>query len=193
MLRGPSRGWPNRGVAVRAVVMVLRGRLRQYWKSWLALSVLVALAGGFVLAAAAAGRRTAAALPGFTTRYGYDVIVYSGTPLPQLARLPHAVAVTPAPAAFAVTLRCASCRKPIDTENTLINEVPAEQLPRLVMLLSGRMPDPNDPREVLASFTLAQDNGVRVGSVIHAQLASVTQLNGARPIHPPPCARRCAW
>ena len=45
MLRGP-----NRGVAVRAVVMVLRGRFRQYWKSWLALSVLVALAGGFVLA-----------------------------------------------------------------------------------------------------------------------------------------------
>ena len=36
--------------------MVLRGRFRQYWKSWLALSVLVALAGGFVLASAAAGR-----------------------------------------------------------------------------------------------------------------------------------------
>src|ERR1700733_11416722 len=46
---------PNRGVAMRAVVMVLRGRLRQYWKSWLALSVLVALAGGFVLATAAGG------------------------------------------------------------------------------------------------------------------------------------------
>ncbi len=59
--------------------MVLRGRFRQYWKSWLALSVLVALAGGFVLASAAAGRRTAAALPGFTARHGYDVIVYSGT------------------------------------------------------------------------------------------------------------------
>jgi hypothetical protein len=84
---------------VRAVVMVLRGRFRQYWKSWLALSVLVALAGGFVLASAAAGRRTAVALPGFTARHGYDVIVYSGTPLPQLARLPHAVAVTPVPAA----------------------------------------------------------------------------------------------
>ena len=40
---------------MRAVVMVLRGRFRQYWKSWLALSVLVALAGGFVLVSAAAG------------------------------------------------------------------------------------------------------------------------------------------
>ena len=85
---------------MRAVVMVLRGRFRQYWKSWLALSVLVALAGGFVLASAAAGGRTGAALPGFTARHGYDVIVYSGRPLPQLARLPHALAVTPVPAAF---------------------------------------------------------------------------------------------
>lgn len=70
MLSGPGQGWPDRRVAVRAVVMVLRGRLRQYWKSWPALSVLVALAGGFVLASAAAGRRTAAALPGFTARRG---------------------------------------------------------------------------------------------------------------------------
>ena len=66
----------------------MQGRFRQYWKSWLALSVLVALAGGFVLATAAAGRRTAAAFPEFTARHGYDVIVYSGQPLPQLARLP---------------------------------------------------------------------------------------------------------
>ena len=173
---------------MRAVVMVLRGRSRQYWKSWLALSVLVALAGGFVLASAAAGRRTAAALPGFTARHGYDVIVYSGRPLPQLTRLPHALAVTPVPATFAVTLGCASCRKPIDTDNTLINEVPPDQLPRLVMLLSGRMPDPSDPREVLASFTLAQDNGVRVGSVIRTQLASVAQLNGG-PADPSPVLR----
>src|ERR1700727_2595940 len=124
--------------------MVLRGRFRQYWKSWLALSGLVALAGGF--------------------------------------------AVTAVTAAFPVALGCASCRKPIDLENTLINEVPPGQLPRLVMLLSGRMPHPSDPREVLASFTLAQDNGVRVGSVIRAQLASLAQLNGG-PADPSPVLR----
>jgi hypothetical protein len=44
---------------MRAVVIVLRGRLRPHWKSWLALSVLVAVAGGFVLATKAASRRTA--------------------------------------------------------------------------------------------------------------------------------------
>ena len=86
---------------MRAVAMVLRGRFRQYWKSWLALSVLVAVAGGFVLATAVAARRTAAAFPGFAARHGYDVIVYSGQPLPQLARLPHVASVTPVPATFA--------------------------------------------------------------------------------------------
>ena len=47
------------------IVMVLRGRFRQYWKAWLALSLLVAMAGGFVLSTASAGHRTADAFPGF--------------------------------------------------------------------------------------------------------------------------------
>jgi ABC-type lipoprotein release transport system permease subunit len=162
---------------VRAVTMVFRGRLRQHWKSWLALSVLVAVAGGFVLAAATAAHRTAAAFPGFTARHGYDAIAYSGQPLPQLARARHVRSVTPVPAAFGAA-SCASCRKPIDVNNLLINEVPPRALPRMVMLLSGRMPRQSDPGEVLASFTLAQVNGVRVGSVIRAQLASLAQLQG---------------
>jgi hypothetical protein len=158
--------------------MVVQGRFRQYWKSWLALGVLVAVAGGFVLAAAVAGRRTAAAFPEFATQHGYDVIVYSGQPLPQLARLPHVASAVPVPASFTGKIRCASCGKPIDAEDTLINEVPPHELPQMVTLLSGRMPDQSNPGEVLASFTLAQDNGVRAGSVIQPQLASLAMLNG---------------
>ena len=163
---------------MRAVVMVLRGRFRQHWKSWLALSVLVAVAGGFVLAATVTARRTAAAFPGFATRHGYDVVVYNGQPLPHLARLPHVASVTPAVVPLSSEPLCASCRKPIDTENFLINEVPPRQLPRMVSLLSGRMPDQSDPSEVLASFTLARDNGVRIGSVILVPLGSEAQLKG---------------
>ncbi len=132
---------------MRAVVMVLRGRFRQYWRSWLVLCGLVAVAGGSVLAATAAGSRTAAAFPGFTSRHGYDVILYSGNRLP-----------------------------------------PLRQLPRVVSLLSGRMPHQSDPSEVLASFTLAQHNGVRVGSVLRPQLASPAQLRGG-PGDPSPALR----
>jgi hypothetical protein len=156
---------------VRAVVMVLRVRSRQYWKSWLALSLLVAVAGGFVLTTASAGHRTADAFPGFVARHGYDVIVYSGRPLPQLTRLPDVSSVTPVPVTYSAGVGCASCLKPIDTENFLVNEVPPGQLTRMVTLLSGRMPRPSEPSEVLASFTLAQENGIRVGSVLPAAAA----------------------
>ena len=170
---------------MRAVVMVLRARSRQYWKSWLALSLLVAVAGGFVLTTAAAGHRTAAAFPEFAARHGYDVIVYSGQRLPQLAGLPHGSSATPVPVTVSGDVGCASCRTPIDTDNFLVNEVPPGQLPRMVTLLSGRMPRQSDPGEVLASFTLARDNGVRIGSVLRPQLGSPAQLRGG-PADPSP-------
>ena len=166
---------------MRAVVMVLRGRFRQHRKSWLALSLLIAVAGGFVMTAAAAGHRTAAAFPEFAARHGYDVIVYSGQPLPQMTRLPYVASVTPVLVPISGALGCASCRKPIDASNFLVNEVPPGQLPRMVTLLSGRMPDQSDPSEVLASFTLARDNGVHIGSVIRVQLGSPAQLRGGPP------------
>ena len=170
----------QRGVAVRAVVIVLRARFRQYWKSWLALSLLVAVAGGFVLITAAAGHRTAHAFPGFAARHGYDVIVYSGQPLPQLSGLPDVSSATPVPVTVSADVGCASCRKPVDTDNFLVNEVPPSQLPRMVTLLSGRMPRQSDPAEVLASFTLARDNGVRIGSVLRPQLGTPAQLQGGK-------------
>ncbi len=163
---------------MQAIVMVLRARSRQYWKAWLALSLLVAVAGGFVLTTASAGHRTADAFPQFTAQHGYDVIAYSANPLPQLARTPHVSSVTPVPVTIAGTVTCASCRAPIDVDNFLVNEAPPGQLPRLVSLLSGRMPRASDPGEVLASFTLARDNGVRLGSVLQAQLITPAELNG---------------
>ena len=132
-------------VVVRAVVMVFRGRFRQHWKSWLALSVLVAVAGGFVMSAAAAGRRTAAAFPEFAARHGYDVSVYSGQPLPQMTRLPHVASVTPVLVPISGALRCPSCRKPIDTENFLINEVPPRQLPGPLSAAPGCAAAPGSP------------------------------------------------
>ena len=159
-------------VAVGAVVMVLRARFRQYWKSWLALSLLVAVAGGFVLTTAAAGHRTADAFPGFVARHGYDVIVYSGQPLPQLARLPHVSSVTPVLVTVSGTWAARPAARRSTPDNFLVNEVPPGQLPRMVTLLSGRMPRQSDPGEVLASFTLARDNGVRIGSVLRPQLGT---------------------
>jgi ABC-type lipoprotein release transport system permease subunit len=163
---------------VRAIVIVLRGRLRQYWRSLLVLSLLAAVAGGFVLAATVAGRATAAAIPGFAARHGSNAIAYSAQPLPQLARLRDVDSAVPVTAPYADQPLCPACTGPIDGEDFLVNEVPPQALPRLVSLLSGRMPDQSNPREVLASFTLARDYGVRIGTVLRLPLGSPAQLQG---------------
>ena len=159
-----------------AVSMVLRARLRQHWRSWLALSALVALVGGLVIAAAAAGRRTAAAFPAFVASHGYDAVVYSARPHPEMARIPQVAHLTQALLPFVVQPTCASCRKKIDSGSFSIFEVTPRELPRMVSLISGRMPDQSDPHEVLASYTLARDTGVRLGSVIKASSLSKAQL-----------------
>jgi hypothetical protein len=78
---------------MRAVGMVLRAQLRQHGKSWLALTMLVALVGGLVMAATTTARATAAAFPGFVARYGYDSVVYTARPLrrgwPPLTPVPY--------------------------------------------------------------------------------------------------------
>jgi hypothetical protein len=44
--------------ALVAVSFVFRTELRRRWRSWLILAIFIGIAGGFVLAAAAAGRRS---------------------------------------------------------------------------------------------------------------------------------------
>jgi hypothetical protein len=165
---------------MEAVSLVLRARLRQHWRSWLALAALVALVGGFVMAAAMTARRTTAAFPGFVARHGYDAIVYSGHPLPGLARIPQVAQVAPIRAPFAFPGRCASCRKPIDPGSFDVFEVPPGSLSRVVSLLSGRLPDQSNPDEVLASYTAARDYGVRLGSVIEVLTPTPAQVKQAQ-------------
>jgi hypothetical protein len=43
-------------------------------------------------------------------------------------------------------------------------------------LVSGRLPDPSAPDQVLASFTLQQDDGVHLGTVIHVPFYAPSQL-----------------
>jgi hypothetical protein len=161
---------------VQAVVMLLRTQLRQHWRSWLALAALVTIAGGFVLAAATTARRTASAFPDFTARHGYDVLIYSSHPLPTLASIPQVAQVTPAPGPVNFNPVCVGCRKPIDSGSFGVFEVPPAGLRRVVQLRSGRMPVQSRPGEVLASYTLARDNGVRIGTVIRIGVPTLGQF-----------------
>jgi hypothetical protein len=66
---------------MRAVWLVLAAGFRRQRRSWLLLSLHVAVASGFVLAATAAGGRTDSAFRRYLASHGSDAIVYTVQPL----------------------------------------------------------------------------------------------------------------
>ena len=171
-----------------ALGLIFRAELRRRWRSWLALAILIAVVGGVVMAAAAAGRRTATAFPDFERTHGYDFIAFNGAPSPELARYPSVASITTAPVAYNGQPVCA-CTHPIDNNNFNVMYVPPHAQSRTVNLVAGRMPDPSAPDEVLASFNLQQDNGVHVGTVMRMRMYAASQseaVNNATGAGPPP-------
>jgi MacB-like periplasmic core domain len=171
---------------MRAVGMVLYAQVRQHGKSWLALAMLAALVGGLLMAATATARATAGAFPGFVARYGYDDVVYTARPLPQLTRIPQVAQVTPVRAPWVAAVGCASCAAINASGGLDAFELAAGDLARTVKLVAGRMPDQSNPGEALASSTFADDSGVRVGSVIQIFEPTPAQISQVEAQNQPP-------
>ena len=152
--------------------LMLRTGLRQRWRSWLLLALLAAIVIGTVLAGAQTARRTATAFPRYEAAHGYDAFFYSVEQSPKLRSLPEAASTTVVTSPVSGSPTCA-CR-PIDVNDFSIQEVSPDRLGHMVKLVSGRLPDPADPYQVLASDNLAA-LGVHVGSVLHLPLVAVSQ------------------
>ena len=175
--------------------MLFRAEARQRWKSWLLLGVLVAVTTGLILAGVSAGRRTAAAFPQLVATHGYDAVTYSAKPLPQIARLHEVRSVTALRAPATAVPSCA-CSRPFSQEEFNLYVAPTTSLSHFVNLVAGRMPDPSDPYQVLASFTM-QEYGVHVGTVMRVPFYAPSQRVALRerPHNPawadarPPCGR----
>jgi FtsX-like permease family len=150
---------------VLAVVrMLFLAEVRQRWRAWLLLGMLVALATGLVLAGVSAGRRTAAAFPHFVAIHGYDAVAYSSQPLPKIARLPEVKSLTALTAPATAVPSCA-CTRTISQEEFNLFLAPTKSLSHIANLVAGKMPDPSDPHQILASFNM-QELGVRIGTVL---------------------------
>jgi hypothetical protein len=152
------------------------GRLRRRWRSWFILVVLVAVVGGLALGAVAAGRGTATAFPRFVAAHGYDVYIFNPRPLPELAKLPEVASVTAVGNPGSGTPACA-CSHPIIPSDFYVNELTESGLHRLVKMVSGRMPSASSPYDVLASYNLAQDYGMHIGSTIRVPFYGAAQRN----------------
>ena len=155
-----------------AVRLVFNAGLRRRWRSWLAIALLISIVGGIVLAAAAAGRRTENAFPRFVAAHGFDVVVYSTRPVPAVAHLPGVASATELILADAGNPTCA-CAGSINTSDFGVAVVAGRGRAPFT-LVSGHLPDPSKPDQVLASSTLQQD-GVHIGTVIHVPFEAPSQ------------------
>ena len=171
-----------------AVAFTFRAELRSRWKSWLLIAVLVTLVGGFVLAATSAGRRTDAAFPDFVAAHGFDATIYTGadTQVPKHSLIPEVTAYTRVLGIDSGQPACV-CTRPLNP--TQFSIIAPSGGPRIWNLVSGHMPDPSDPYQVVASENLIQAVGIHLGSVIHVPLYAASQTeayNNATGSYPAP-------
>ncbi len=147
--------------------------------------MLIALVGGFVLAATSAGRRTDSAFSGFLAAHGIDAVAYATQPVPKLATLPEVASATRIGAPASGQPRC-SCGQQINGADFGVDVVPPKAR-AYSKLLSGHWPDPSSADQVLASTTLQHDYHVNIGTVITvpfyapSQLQAVFSATGALP------------
>lgn len=146
---------------------------RRRWASWLALSLLVALVGGTVLAGVVAARRTASAFPSFVARYGADAAVFESGAPPTAAELRGTGAhlFAQIPAIVNGNVRIGSNFLPSEVFSLFARGGTGEG--RAIKLLSGRWPTRRN--EVDAGFSLQQLADLHVGSVISVPLYARSQ------------------
>ena len=169
----------GRGGFLGSVGMVFHAQLRHRWRSWLAITILISLVGGVVMAAAIAGRRTDAAIPKFVSAHGFDAEVYSIPPAPAIARLPGVTSATAVIGPDNGPPKCA-CTHPNDLSNFGVAVLKGGGSAPF-NLVSGRLPEPSNPHEVMASYTLQHDEGVQLGSIISVPvLQSVASVGRER-------------
>jgi len=160
---------------VGAIGLVMRAEARQRWRAWLALALLVSLVGGVVLGAAAAGRRTDSAFPSFLAAHGFDAAVYTSEPWPKGVKFAEVTSLAELIGPDTGQPKC-RCANPINPSDFGVLYAPSSGR-SLSKLVSGHLPDPSAPDQVLASFTLQQYEGMHLGTLIRVPLYSSTQAS----------------
>ena len=155
-----------------AVWMRLRAELRQQWRTWLALALLLGVIGGIALTAAAGARRTGTAYPRLLRRsHAADLLVTPALSgfhgyFRAVARLPGVSSLDatmfpqmslPVPGASPFSGMVAE-GSPFGGEGTAIDRV---------KVLAGRLFNSADPRAVMISPAMADRAHVGPGGTLH--------------------------
>ena len=155
---------------MRAVLRLVAYEFRGRWRGWTVLVLLLGLAGGAVLAAAAGARRTGSAYPRFlVASRASDVLIgpggprFSGSYDDALAGLPGVAAIAPV---VGLNAQPVGPGGKLDNNATVVAPLDGRfgrtlEIPKL---LAGRQPAPDRPGEVMVDQVAARDLHLRVGS-----------------------------
>ena len=167
-----------------AVALLVAHKLRAGWRAWAALAVIVAIAGGVVLAAAAGASRTNSAYPRFLAQSRASDVLESPASSGDLS-YDTAVAALPGVAASAGLVGINAV--PVNAKGAPVND--AEMVASLdgrygrevdvPKMLAGRLPSQDVSQEIAVDLTGAQQLNLHVGSVL--RMAALDSSNHARP------------
>ena len=177
-----------------AVWLTFRSGLRRRWRAWAGLGLLVALVGGIVTAAVAAGFRTEQAFPQFLATTGAPDVELSyapgqGYPVPTagaIRALPGVTSDYRAVALFGDGTIGGRALPPFDPIATAVLDPGLGAMGNRIRLVSGRLPAAGSTGEAVVSFATAQHFGAAVGTVIHYRFFSLDQLEQLNSAPPGP-------
>ncbi|MGA2969253.1 MAG: hypothetical protein ABSE75_05560 [Acidimicrobiales bacterium] len=144
---------------MRSVGVVFRAELLRRWASWLALSLLVALIGGTVLAGVSTAHRTSSAYSDFSKRYGYDAEVFTSSHLSKnYFHLPYVSKVTTD--LYYANGNAIAQGRFVPNQDLGVASLPNSHISSTIKLLSGRLP--TGPNDALVGFSMQQEFGLGV-------------------------------
>jgi ABC-type antimicrobial peptide transport system permease subunit len=156
-----------------AVTLLIAHKLRAGWRSWTALAVIVAIAGGAVLVAAAGASRTNSAYPRFLEQSRASDVVVSPLGGPGVNGYDAAVGALPGVAARAIVvginavpLTAAGVPYPNSGPPVVSLDGRYGRTVDTPTFLAGRLPGQNARQEVAVSQIAADQEHLRVGSVL---------------------------
>ena len=157
---------------MRSILVVFRAEFLRRWTSWLALSLLVTLIGGTVLAGASTAQRTSSAFASFTQRYGYDAEIFSSSKLAkEYFNLSYVSKVT---SDFYYGNGNGTTRGQfIPNQDLNVEGLPTSHQSTTIKLLSGRFP--TRVHDVLVGFSMQQQFGLQIGSIVSVPLYKLSQ------------------
>jgi ABC-type lipoprotein release transport system permease subunit len=148
---------------MRSVGVLFRAEFLRRWASWLALSLLVALIGGIVLAGVSTARRTSSAFSDFSKRYGYDAEVFTSSHFPKnYFHLPYISKVTTD--LYYANGNAIAQGRFVPNQDLGVASLPISHVSSTIKLLSGRLP--TGRHDALAGFSMQQQFGLRIGSIV---------------------------